>query len=64
MISTTPVKNAIDDQLQQLFDTLLESLRNRVSGYVQELTNFVSSATDSLQTMPQTIQEIGDANAK
>nr|XP_026693267.1 cytoplasmic dynein 2 heavy chain 1-like isoform X1 [Ciona intestinalis] len=63
-ISTTPAKNAIDDQLQKLFETLIDSLRTRVTTDVQELTNFVSSATDSLQTMPQTIQEISLANSK
>uniref|UniRef100_H2ZEZ5 Uncharacterized protein n=1 Tax=Ciona savignyi TaxID=51511 RepID=H2ZEZ5_CIOSA len=63
-VSTSPVKSAIDDQLQKLFDTLIESLRTRVTTDVQELSNFVATATDSLQTMPQTIQEIGLANAK
>nr|CAB3240329.1 cytoplasmic dynein 2 heavy chain 1-like [Phallusia mammillata] len=64
LVSTAPVKNAIDDQLQRLFDSLVESLRTRLNSDVEELTNFVNSASDSLQTMPQTIHEIGLANAK
>lgn len=63
-MSTTPVKNAIDDHLQHFFDALIESLRNRVITDVRELTTFVNSASEALQTMPQTIQEIGLANAK
>lgn len=63
-VSTLPVKNAIDGQLQQLFDMLLDSLRHRVTSDVVQLNEFVTAATNMLQVLPQTIGELGEANAK
>ena len=34
-VSTLPVKSAIDDQIQQLFDALLNSLRHSISQHLQ-----------------------------
>ena len=58
------VKSAVEDQLQRLFDTLLDSLRSQALSGLESLTTFVTTASEALQVMPQTIQEIGDANAK
>lgn len=61
-VSTTPVKAAIDDHIQRLFDTLLLSLRRSINTNVQAIETFLSSAIDELSTRPQSVDEIGKAN--
>ena len=63
-VSTSPVKSTIDDHIQQLFDALLTSLRRSITNDVQTIDTFLTSATDALSTRPQTVEEIGVANAK
>ncbi|XP_039269307.2 cytoplasmic dynein 2 heavy chain 1-like [Styela clava] len=63
-VSATPVKTSIDDQLQRLFDALLDGLRETVTLTVKEIEAFVNDASESLNKMPQTVEEIGEANEK
>ena len=63
-VSTSPVKSTIDDHIQQLFDALLTSLRRSITNEVQTIDTFLTSATEALSTRPQTVEEIGQANAK
>lgn len=63
-VSTSPVKSTIDDHIQQLFDALLTSLRRSITNEVQTIDNFLTSASDALSTRPQSVEEIGEANAK
>ncbi|XP_074620352.1 cytoplasmic dynein 2 heavy chain 1-like [Acropora palmata] len=63
-VSTTPVKSTIDDHIQQLFDALLTSLRRSITNEVQTIDTFLTSATEALSSRPQTVEEIGEANAK
>ena len=63
-VNTTPVKAVIDDHIQRLFDALLNSLRKSIMTDVSEIDTFVSSAMDTLSQRPQTVEEIGEANAK
>ena len=63
-VSTSPVKSTIDDHIQQLFDALLTSLRRSITNDVQTIDSFLTSATEALSTRPQTVEEIGHANAK
>lgn len=63
-MSTTPVKSVIDDLIQRLFDALLNSLRKSINKDVSQIDGFVSTATETLSQRPQTVQEIGEANAK
>ena len=63
-VSTSPVKSTIDDHIQQLFDTLLTSLRRSITNEVQTIDTFLTSATEALSSRPQTVEEIGVANAK
>ena len=63
-VNLMPVKAVIDDHIQRLFDALLNSLRKSINNDVNEIDTFVSSATDTLSQRPQTVDEIGDANAK
>lgn len=63
-VSTSPVKSTIDDLIQQLFDALLTSLRRSITNEVQIIDTFLTSATEALSSRPQTVEEIGEANAK
>ena len=63
-VSTTPVKNVIDDHIQRLFDALLNSLRRAINNDVNTIDTFVNSAMETLSQRPQSVQEIGEANAK
>ncbi len=63
-VSTTPVKTTIDDLIQQLFDALLNSLRRNIVNHIQTIDNFLTEGMESLSTRPQTVEEIGLANAK
>ena len=63
-VSTSPVKTTIDDLIQQLFDALLNSLRRNIINHKQTVENFVTEGMEALSTRPQTVEEIGLANAK
>ena len=63
-ISTTPVKAVIDDQIQRLFDALLNSLRRAINNDVTTIDTFLTQSMDTLSQRPQTVEEIGEANAK
>lgn len=63
-VSTAPVKGTIDDHIQRLFDALLSSLRRSITESVSEIDKFLKDGMESLSTMPQTVEEIGNANAK
>ena len=59
-----PVKTSIDDLIQQLFDALLNSLRRNIVNHIQTIDTFVTEGMEALSTRPQTVEEIGLANAK
>lgn len=59
-----PVKAAIDDHIQRLFDALLSSLRKSISADVASIDSFITVATETLSQRPQTVEEIGQANAQ
>ncbi|KAJ8027756.1 Cytoplasmic dynein 2 heavy chain 1 [Holothuria leucospilota] len=63
-VSCTPVKAAIDDQIQRLFDALLFSLRRSVLDDVNTMSKFLDESMVSLASRPQTVEEMGDANTK
>lgn len=63
-ISTTPVKAVIDDQIQRLFDALLNSLRRAINNDVTTIDTFLTQSMETLSQRPQTVEEIGEANAK
>jgi dynein heavy chain 2 len=63
-VNLMPVKTVIDDHIQRLFDALLNSLRKAINKEVGDIDGFVTSAMDTLSQRPQTVEEIGDANAK
>ena len=63
-VSTAPVKAAIDDQLDQLSDALLNALRKSVNDNLAEIDGFVTKGLEALSERPQTVEEIGQTNAK
>jgi dynein heavy chain 2 len=63
-VNTTPVKAAIDDHLQRLFDALLSSLRKTILNHVRAIDQFIDIAMEILLKRPQTIAEIGYANSR
>ena len=62
VISTSGVKSAIDNQLQNMFDSLLSGLRRFVTKHGNQIENFVNKGMDLLSKRPQTYEEIGEAN--
>ena len=63
-VSTSPAKSTIDDLIQQLFDSLLTSLRRSITHHIQTIDNFVTDGMETLSTRPQTVEEIGMADEK
>ncbi|KAM4627347.1 cytoplasmic dynein 2 heavy chain 1 [Polymixia lowei] len=63
-VNCEPVKAVIDDLIQRLFDTLLMSLRKSIQGHTQSIEGFVSESMEALSTRPESIEEIGEANAR
>uniref|UniRef100_A0A3Q0T4R8 Cytoplasmic dynein 2 heavy chain 1 n=1 Tax=Amphilophus citrinellus TaxID=61819 RepID=A0A3Q0T4R8_AMPCI len=63
-VNCEPVKAAIDDLIQRLFDMLLLSLRKSIQGHTQAIDIFVSESMEALSTRPESMEEIGAASAK
>ncbi|KAF3823514.1 hypothetical protein GH733_006982 [Mirounga leonina] len=61
-INCNPVKTVIDDLIQKLFDTLVLSLKKSIQAHLHEIDTFVTEAMEVLTVMPQSVEEIGDAN--
>jgi dynein heavy chain 2 len=63
-VSTVPVKNTIDDHLQQLFDAMMNSLAQSANQHLQAIDQFVKEGMEILSRRPQSIDEISEANAR
>nr|KAF6324413.1 dynein cytoplasmic 2 heavy chain 1 [Myotis myotis] len=63
-INCSPVKTVIDDLIQKLFDVLVLSLKKSVQAHLHEIDAFVSEAMEVLSIMPQSVEEIGNANVQ
>uniref|UniRef100_A0A4W5JP42 Dynein cytoplasmic 2 heavy chain 1 n=1 Tax=Hucho hucho TaxID=62062 RepID=A0A4W5JP42_9TELE len=63
-VNCEPVKAVIDDLIQRLFDTLLMSLRKSIQGHTLDIDSFVTEAMETLSSRPESIDEIGEANAR
>ena len=63
-VSTAPVKAIIDDHIQHLFDAMLNSLRRSINNNVNSMDEFLTEAMETLSQRPNTVEEIGQANAK
>ncbi|KAM9317805.1 cytoplasmic dynein 2 heavy chain 1 [Pholidichthys leucotaenia] len=63
-VNCEPVKAAIDDLIQRLFDMLLSSLRKSIQGHAQAIDNFLSESMEVLSTRPESMEEIGAISGK
>ncbi|PNI44695.1 DYNC2H1 isoform 3 [Pan troglodytes] len=63
-INCNPVKTVIDDLIQKLFDLLVLSLKKSIQAHLHEIDTFVTEAMEVLTIMPQSVEEIGDANLR
>ncbi|MXQ96699.1 hypothetical protein E5288_WYG013272 [Bos mutus] len=61
-INCNPVKTVIDDFIQKLFDMLVLSLKKSIQAHLHEIDTFVTEAMEVLTIMPQSVEEIGNAN--
>ncbi|OWK17813.1 hypothetical protein Celaphus_00008832, partial [Cervus elaphus hippelaphus] len=61
-INCNPVKTVIDDLIQKLFDMLVLSLKKSIQAHLHEIDTFVTEALEVLTIMPQSVEEIGNAN--
>ncbi|KAF4008811.1 hypothetical protein G4228_000485 [Cervus hanglu yarkandensis] len=61
-INCNPVKTVIDDLIQKLFDMLVLSLKKSIQAHLHEIDTFVTEAMEVLTIMPQSVEEIGNAN--
>ncbi|KAF5921105.1 hypothetical protein HPG69_018505 [Diceros bicornis minor] len=61
-INCNPVKTVIDDLIQKLFDMLVLSLRKSIQAHLHEIDTFVTEAMEVLTIIPQSVEEIADAN--
>ncbi|XP_047450013.1 cytoplasmic dynein 2 heavy chain 1 isoform X3 [Mugil cephalus] len=61
-VNCEPVKAAIDDLIQKLFDMLLLSLRKSIQGHTQAIDSFVSESMEALSARPESMEDIGAAN--
>ncbi|KAF0030538.1 hypothetical protein F2P81_017269 [Scophthalmus maximus] len=64
IVNCEPVKAAIDDLIQRLFDMLLLSLRKSIQGHTQAIDSFVSESMEALSIRPENLEEIGAASGK
>ena len=60
-VSATPLKAAIEDQIQSFGDALVLSLRKSVTSSLARIETFLSSSMELLGVLPNTIEEIGHA---
>ncbi|CAH1776602.1 unnamed protein product [Owenia fusiformis] len=63
-VSCNPVKAVVDDHIQRLFDSLLNALRKSITTDLGAIDTFLNGAMETLSARPQTVEEIGEANAK
>eukprot|EP00117_Sycon_ciliatum_P036543 scpid1236/ scgid27488/ Cytoplasmic dynein 2 heavy chain 1; Dynein heavy chain isotype 1B len=61
VVSTSPIKATIDDQIQKLLDALLLTLRRSALRDTGKIDEFLGQALESLSTRPQTTDEIAEA---
>ena len=63
-ISTTPLKAAIEDQLQRFSDALVVSLKTTLRTDTQLLEEFLKTAQTKLTARPQNVDEISKAQSE
>jgi len=62
-ISTVILKSVIEDQLERLSDALVIALRRKAMEEAKTVTGFLDQALEKLNVRPDTVQELGKAQA-
>jgi dynein heavy chain 2 len=62
-ISTAVLKSVIEDQMERLSESLMICLKRRVSEQVKEVNKFLDEALEKLSVHPESVQELGKAQA-
>ncbi|NXG46652.1 DYHC2 protein, partial [Psilopogon haemacephalus] len=63
-VNCNPVKTAIDDFIQKLYDILVISLRKSIQAHLSNVSSFLTDAMETLVIRPQTVEEIAEGNLK
>ncbi|KAF4787703.1 hypothetical protein TURU_168391 [Turdus rufiventris] len=63
-VNCNPVKTAIDDFIQKLYDILVVSLRKSIQAHLCDVSTFLTDAMETLVIRPQTVEEIAEDNLK
>lgn len=63
-VSATPLKAAIEDQIQSFGDALIISLRKSVVSSLTKVETFLHESMEMLGVLPNTIEEIGNAKTE
>lgn len=63
LVNTAPVKMTIEELMQRLYDEIVTTLRRSISKHAEKIEKFLTDGMEVLGTRPQTVQEIGEANA-
>ncbi|NXI65822.1 DYHC2 protein, partial [Anseranas semipalmata] len=63
-VNCNPVKNAIDDFIQKLYDVLVISLRKSIQAHLCDVSSFLTDAMETLVVRPQTVEEMSEDNLK
>lgn len=63
-VSMAPLKAALDDQLNRLFEALCTSLRKSATKDIAAIEQFLDHGMDALSERPTTIEDIGRTNAQ
>ena len=63
-MSTAPVKVAIDDHIQRLFEALQTCLKRSIQEDLTAAETFVSSCMEALSQRPQTVDELSKTAEK
>ncbi|KAF1521633.1 Cytoplasmic dynein 2 heavy chain 1, partial [Eudyptes sclateri] len=63
-VNCNPVKTAVDDFIQKLYDVLVISLRKSIQAHLYDVSSFLTDAMETLVVRPQTVDEIAEDNLK
>jgi dynein heavy chain 2 len=57
-ISTAGLRSSIDDQLQDLFDSIISAIKNSISSKLSKIEEFISKATEVLSFKAKSMEDI------
>ncbi|XP_019385809.1 PREDICTED: cytoplasmic dynein 2 heavy chain 1 [Crocodylus porosus] len=64
IVNCNPVKTAIDDFIQKLYDVLVLSLRKSIQAHLHDVSSFLTDAMEALIVRPHSVEELAEDNLK